>query len=249
MDPYRSPPEETSHVEPELDRIPVWLRFAPLRAGWIVVTPSALRFEPRAGRARTVPLLGGLDALQLSVVLGARPRIKRRAIRIRDTIESWRQIAASAPYQRALRAVPYRGILSRAHGHSFAGGAHEDRAFVPIVDGNHLVVIEAAPSYESCFLRQPPGGWPDRSGVLLGRALSWLPRDELARVLSRVRAHGHARWCRVFTREEVRARPAYVEDQRRFELLGNNARDAIALELDANERAMIEGWLETGHVG
>lgn len=249
MDPYRSPPEETAHVEPELDRLPLWLRFTPLRAGWIVVTPSALRFEPRAGRARTVPLAGGLEALQLSLALGARPRLKRRAIRTADTIESWRQIAASAPYQRSLRAARYAGILARAHGHSFAGGAHEDRAFVPIVDGDHLVVIEAAPSYEVCFERDPPHGWPDHSGALLARALSWLARDELARVLSRVRAHTHARWCRVFTREEVRARPAYVEDRRRFELLGNNARDAIALELDAGERAMLEHWLETGHVG
>jgi len=243
MDPYRSPPEETAHVEPQLDRLPVWVRFAPLRAGWIVVTPTALRFEPRAGRARTVPIAAGVEALRLSLALGADVKFRRGAISTAETVESWSRIVASAPYQQPLRAAPHRGILARAYGHSFAGGVHEDRSFVPIIDGDHLVVIEAAPSYDACFDRPPPNRWPDRSGRLLGRALAWLARDELAHALARVRATSRAGACRVFTRDEVGARPSYSVDTRKFELLGSNARDAIALEPNQSELAMLDRWV------
>lgn len=238
MDPYRSPPEDASLVEPELDRVPVSLRVLPVRTAWLVVTPTALRLEPRVGRARTVAIERGPAALRLG-----------RETRAAATVASWQRIVASAPYGRALRAAPYPGILARVHGHSFAGGVAEGRAFVAIIEGEQLIVIEAAPAFDVCFARGAGSPWPDASGRLLGRALSWVARDELARALVRIRAGVPAGACRMFTRDEVRARPSYALDRRLFQLLGNDARDAIALEPSLAELVTLERWIATGDVG
>ncbi|CAN5920149.1 hypothetical protein BH11MYX3_BH11MYX3_08230 [soil metagenome] len=230
MDPYRTSYPTLVPSDVELDRLPVSLRIARLRVGSLVVTPSMLTFEPRAGRSRAVPISAGLVELRIPFVLRTAPQ----------TIASWQRIVDSPPYQQPLAAEPHRTILRPAFGHTFGGGVQEQRTFVPIIDGDQLLVIEAAPSFDSCFAQRSPALWPDSSARLLGRALSWLGRDELTRVLGLIRLEADR--CRVFTRAEVRARPSYAVENRRFHLLGHNARDAIALEPTRAELAMLDEW-------
>ncbi len=230
MDPYRTSYPTLEPSDCELDRMPVWLRLARLRVGSIAVTPSALTFEPRIGPPRTAPIAAGLVELRMSLAL-------RTAA---QTVASWQRIVDSPPYHQPLAPAPHRAILSRAFGHTFGGGVQEQRTFVPILDGDQLLVIEAAPSFDVCFAQRSAAPWPDSSARLLGRALSWLGRDELVRVLGRIRQDPDR--CRTFTRAEVRARPSYAVEKRRFHLLGRNARDAIALEPTREELAMLDAW-------
>lgn len=230
MDPYRTSYPTLVPSDSELDRLPVWLRLTRWRAGSIIVTPSMLTFQPRLGRSRAVPIDAGLVELRIPFALRAATH----------TIASWQRIVDSPPYQQPLAETPHRAILRPAFGHTFGGGVQEQRTFVPIIDADQLIVIEAAPSFDICFAQRAVLSWPDSSARLLGRALSWLGRDELTRVLGRLRLHADC--CRVFTRAEVRARPSYAVEKRRFHLLGHNARDAIALEPTRAELAMLDEW-------
>ncbi len=242
MDPYRTSYPTLLPSDCELDRLSVWLRLAPLRLGSIVITPSTLTFEPRVGPRRAVPIVDGLVRLRLSLAVSVTARRTRRTPSTAETIASWQRIVDSPPYQQPLAPAPHRTILSRAFGHTFGGGVQEQRTFVPIIDGDQLLVIEAAPSFDLCFAQRAQLPWPDASARLLGRALACLGRDELARVIARLRLHGDR--CRVFSRTEVRARPSYAVEKRRFHLLGRNARDAIALEPTPAELAILDAWAD-----
>ncbi len=226
MNPYRTAPTSGPAIEPEVDRLPVRLRPPVLRAGWIIVTPSRLRFEPLIGRARSVPIDAGVDALHLSPVLAA----------AMPTLETWCVVATSAPYQRPL-AHARHGVVATAHAHSFARGVDERRSFALIVDGDRLVAIEAEVAFARCFSLPAELVLPDRSGAMLGRALAWLGPEALVGALDRARAH-----CRVFTRAQVRDRPSYRVEDRRFELLGTSSRDAIAVEPTVAESLMLGRW-------
>lgn len=239
MDPYRTPPRLGPEVEPELDRLAVAFRLPLIRGGWIVVTPSALRFEPRFGRPREVPIDSGIDALRLSFAV-------RRQSTLAQRIESWRHVATSAPYQQPLAHARHGGIIAKAFAHSFGAGVSERRTFAPIIDGDRLLAIDAE-LFDVCFQLRAEID-VERSGAFLGRALAWLGNAALAEVFDRLRETPHREKCRVFTREQVRDRPGYTVDNRRFELLGTSSRDAIALEPTLAESVMLGRWAAGEHV-
>jgi hypothetical protein len=246
MDPYRTPPPRGPEVEPELDRLPVALRLPVMRGGWIVVTPSALRFEPRFGRPREVPIGNGIEALKLSFAFDVETRLVRRQPTVAETIESWRHVAVSAPYQQPLAHARHRGIIAKAYAHTFGSGVYESRTFTPIIDGDRLLAIDAE-LFDVCF--QLPGGLEiARSGAFLGRAVAWLGNAALAEMFGRLREKPHRKHCRVFSRQQVRDRPGYTVDNRRFELLGESSRDAIALEPTLAESMMLARWTAGEHV-
>ena len=247
MDPYRTPPSLGPEVEPELDRLPVALRLPVMRGGWIVVTPSALRFEPRIGHARTAPLADGTGALRLSFALDPARRFHRRRPTAAQTILSWQYIAASRAYLQPLAHAPHAGIIAHAHAHSFARGVSEDRTFATIIDGDRLLAIEAEAAFHVCFQLPRDLDLPDRSGRLLGRALAWLGPESLFEMFGRLREHQRP-LLRAFTRQQVRDRPSYTVEERRFELLGTSSRDAIALEPTLAESVMLGRWAAGEHV-
>lgn len=246
MNPYRVPPPVGPEVEPELDRLPVPLRLPVMHGGWIVVTPSALRFEPRFGRPREVPIGSGLDALKLSFALDVETRFLRRQPTVAEVVESWRHVATSAPYQQPLSHARHRGIVGKAYAHTFGAGVYENHSFTPIIDGDRMLAIDAE-LFDACF-QLPAGLEIDRSGVFLGRALAWLGNEALAEMFGRLREKPHRKQCRVFTREQVRDRPSYTIENRRFELLGTSSSDAIALEPTLAESMMLARWTAGEHV-
>lgn len=247
MDPYRTLPRAGPEGEPELDRVPAPLRVPMVRGGWFVVTPETLRFEPRIGSARSTPLADGVAALRLSFAVDPRRHFHRRRPAPAQTILSWQYIAASRAYLQPLAAAPHTGIIANAHAHSFARGVSEDRTFATIIDGDRLVAIEAEAAFHLCFQLPRDLDLPDRSGRLLGRALAWLGHETLLEMFGRLREH-HRPLLRSFTREQVRDRPAYSVEDRRFELLGTSSRDAIALEPTLAESVMLGRWAAGEHV-
>ncbi len=230
MNPYRTLPRLGPDVEPELDRIAVPYRVPIARGAWLVVTPRVLRFEPRFGPSREVPIDDGLDALRLSFAFDLEPCAPR--------IAAWREIVASAPYQQPL-AHARRGVVERAHGHTLARGADLARPFAVLLDGDRLLAIEAAPAAELGF-RLPAHHVPANAGPLLARALAWVGPEALEEIVGRLRAHPSL--CRMFTRAHVRDRPAYSVEDERFELLGTSSRDAVALQPTLGESVMLARW-------
>jgi hypothetical protein len=238
MNPYRTLPRLGPEIDPELDRIAVPFRVPVVRGGWIVVTPSVLRFEPRFGLPREVSIDDGLDALQLSFAFD----VDQRAA----WIAAWREIVASAPYQQPL-AHARRGVVEIAHAHSIGRGVDPMRPFAVVIDGDRLIAIEAAPAALLGF-RLPEHHVPREVGPLLGRALAWLGPEAFAEMLGRFREHGPRPLYRAFTREQVRDRPAYSVEDDRFELLGTSSRDAIALQPSLGESVMLARWAAGDHL-
>jgi hypothetical protein len=240
MNPYRTLPRLGPEIEPELDRIAVPFRVPVVRAGWIVVTPSVLRFEPRFGRPREVPIDGGLAALALSFAFDVEPTVV-------ELTAAWRQIAASAPYQQPLGHAR-RGVVEIAHAHSMARGVDMTRPFAVVIDGDRLLAIEAVPAADLCFRLSEDQAPPAYAGPLLARALAWLGPEAFAETIGRVRERSWQPLCRVFTREQVRDRPAYTVEDRRYELLGTSSRDALALQPSLGESVMLARWAAGDHV-
>lgn len=230
MNPYRTLPRLGPEIEPELDRIAVPFRVPVARGAWLVVTPRVLRFEPRFGPAREVAIDDGVDALKLSIAYDVEPCAAR--------IAAWREIVASGPYQQPL-AHAGRGVVARAYGHTLARGADPRRPFAVVLDGERLLAIEAEPAAQVGF-RLPEHHVPAGAGPLLGRALAWLGPEAFEELVGRLRAQ--PRLCRIFTRAQVRDRPGYTVEDVRYELLGTNARDAVALEPTLGESLMLARW-------
>jgi hypothetical protein len=157
------------------------------------------------------------------------------------TIESWRQIVASSPYQEPLSAKPQDTRLIKnvcSHYLCDDGEIANNPAFVAVFDADRLVVLrEDRTTFDACFATT--WEWPDFSARLLGRALGWLSAIEFDRAVARVRARP-ARSRREFTRAEVRGRRMYGRG--RFHHLGPE-HDAVVLEPTAPELAVLERWL------
>jgi hypothetical protein len=243
MNPYRTLPRLGPEIDPELDRLAVPFRVLGVRAGWIVVTPSVLRFEPRFGRPREVRFDEGLAALALSFAYD----VEHGEPNIVEQIAAWRQLTASAPYQEPL-AHARRGVVEIAHAHSMARGVDATRPFAVVVDADRLFAIEAVPAAHLCFRLTEDQAPPTYAGLLLSRALAWLGPEAFAETIGRIREQSWRSVCRVFTREHVRDRPAYTVEDRRFELLGESSRDAIALEPTLAESVMLARWAAGEHV-
>lgn len=247
MNPYRTLPRLGPEVEPELDRIAVPSRLPMVRGGWIIVRPSTLRFEPRFGRPREVPMAGGLEALALSFVFDVEQRSKQGDANLAEWIAAWRQVAASALYQQPL-AHARRGVVESVQAHSMARGVDPGRTFAAVIDADRLIAIEAEPAVRLCFQVPEPLVPPACAGALLGRALAWLGPEAFAETVGRLREQTPRSLCRVFTREQVRDRPSYSVEDHRYELLGTSSRDAIALEPTLAESVMLARWAAGDYV-
>jgi hypothetical protein len=193
-----------------------------------------------------VPIGSGVGALKLSFAFDVATRLARRQPTVAEMIESWRHVARSAPYQQPLAHARHRGIIARAFAHTFGAGVSESHTFTPIIDGDRLLAIDAE-LFDVCF-QLPAGLEIVRSGAFLGRALAWLGNEARAEMFGRLRDKPHRKKCRVFTREQVRDRPGYTVDNRRFELLGTSSRDAIALEPSLEESMMLARWTSGEYV-
>jgi hypothetical protein len=243
VDPYRTAPEVDSAPDPELDRLPIRIRYLGLRAARIVVTRRTLRFEPwfRAPRSSSIEL--GLAGLHVSKWLDPEsagpdsfPTPGPAA-----TIASWRQIVASPTYQEPLSAKPQDARLIKnvcSHYLCNDGEIANNPAFVVVFDADRLVALrEGRTTFDACFATT--WEWPDTSARLLGRALGWLSTTELDCAVARVRAQP-AGSTRVFTRAEVRARRIYGRG--RVHHLGEEY-DAVVLIPTPAELAVLERWL------
>ena len=246
MSPYRTAPEVTADPDPELDRVPIHIRFVGLRGGWIVVTRRTLRFEPRFLAApRSVPIEQGLAGLKLPKRLDPRwasatiwPPVSA------DTIASWVKIITSSPYQEPLSAKPQnaRFIMdTQSHYVCNDGEIASNPAFVVVFDDDRLVAFAGnRATFDECFATT--WEWPDASARLLGRALVWLSTAELNRAVARMRERGDCS-ARVFTRTEVRARRIYGRRRNAYHHLGLE-HDAVVLQPTPTERAALEHWLD-----
>lgn len=230
MDPYRTAPERPP--EPELDRLPVYLRGGLIRGGELVVTPTQLVFVPRYGRPRGTPIERGLDGLGLAEMFAPDELVRPARATTSESVTTWVHVTASAPYREALAVSASENVLDRAYLWA-AGGPDEDVTFAVILDGDRALLIEAERFFHACFELPADLVLPDRSSRTLARALRWLPRSSFARIAQRAGAQ-------TFSLDEARLAPPLRVEGRRYLLLGT-----VVIELVRPQIAAIERWLAT----
>lgn len=230
MDPYRTAPERPP--EPELDRLPVYLRGGLIRGGELQVTPTQLVFFPRFGRPRGTPIERGTAGLALAEMLDLDALVVPARYTTYETVYTWIHVARSAVYQQGLAAAPHEAILDRAY-RCDTGAPDETNSYAVILDGDRAHVIDAAKAFDACFELPAGTDLVDASSRTLARALRWLPRVTLARIASRVNA-------RVITLDQARLAPPLRVEGRRYLLVGE-----IAIELVRPQIAAVERWLAT----
>lgn len=229
-DPYRTAPERPP--EPELDRLPVYLRGGLIRGGEVVVTPTQLVFEPRFGGARGVPIEQGFAGLALSAMFEPDERVEPVTYTTYETVYTWMQVTRCAAYQQGLSATPHAAILDRAY--LCDDGVPDERtSYVVIIDGDRAHVIHAGRAFEDCFELPASLELTDISARTLARALRWLPRVTLARIAKRVKA-------RAITLDDARRAPPLRVEGRNYLLVSE-----IAIELVRPQIAAVEKWLAT----
>jgi hypothetical protein len=230
MDPYRTAPERPP--EPELDRLPVYLRGGLIKGGDIGVMREQLVFLPRFGRPRGVPIERGIRGLGLAEMFAPEELVGPARWSTHDTVETWLSIVASAPYREPLSMSPNEAIIDRAF--AFDGGVpDESRSFVIVIDGDRAHLIPAEQRFHECFALPAGVEIRDVGSRTLSRALRWLPRMVLGPILAAVAA-------RVITLDEARLAPPLLVQGRRYLLVAD-----VAIELVRPQIAAIERWLAT----
>ena len=230
MDPYRTAPERPP--EPELDRLPVYLRGGLITGGDIGVMQEQLVFLPRFGRPRGVPIERGIGGLGLAEMFAPDELVGPARWSTQDTVDTWLAVVASAPYREPLLMSPNDGIIDRAF--AFEGGVpDESRSFVVVIDGDRAHLIPAEQRFHDCFGLSADAEIRDVGSRTLARALRWLPRMVLAPILANVAAH-------VVALDEARLAPPLRLEGRRYLLVAD-----VAIELVRPQIAAIERWLAT----
>lgn len=230
MDPYRSAPERPP--EPELDRLPVYLRGGLIKGGDVLVTPTQLVFVPRFGRPRGVLIEQGFAGLALSAMFEPDEQVAPSRYTTYETVYTWMQVTKCAAYERGLAVTPHDAILDRAF-LCDDGVPDESTSYAVILDGDRAHVIDAARSFEDCFALPAGLELTDVGSRTLARALRWLPRTELSKITKRVKA-------RVITLEQARLAPPLRVEGRRYLLVAE-----VAIELVRPQITAVEKWLAT----